>query len=113
MKNEDWFPPEAALGGMKTLFPEYRTTLNGGARLETLRVPAVRSNVDAARRIADQSPRDGQVHVLPVQGNVYMLVADGNNIAVSVGPEGLLLVNTASAPTVPPPGDGRARISTR
>jgi glyoxylase-like metal-dependent hydrolase (beta-lactamase superfamily II) len=37
------------------------------------------------------------VHVLPVQGNVYMLVADGTNITVSVGPEGVMLVNTGSA----------------
>jgi cyclase len=94
MKNEDWFPPAAALGGVKTIYPEYRTTLNGGASLDTLRVPASKSGVDAAKRIADQSPRDGQVHVLPVQGNVYMLVADGTNIAVSVGAEGLLLVNS-------------------
>ena len=47
--------------------------------------------------IADQSPRDGEVHVLPVQGNIYMLVADGTNITVSVGPEGVTLVNTGSA----------------
>jgi glyoxylase-like metal-dependent hydrolase (beta-lactamase superfamily II) len=49
------------------------------------------------KRIADQSPKDGQVHVLPVQGNVYMLVADGTNITASVGPEGVMLVNTGSA----------------
>ena len=32
-----------------------------------------------------------QVHVLPVQGNVYMLVGAGGNIAVQVGKEGVLL----------------------
>jgi len=35
--------------------------------------------------------------VLPVQGNVYMLVADGTNITVSVGPEGIAVVNTGAA----------------
>jgi glyoxylase-like metal-dependent hydrolase (beta-lactamase superfamily II) len=49
------------------------------------------------KRIAEQSPRDGQVHILPVQGSVYMLVADGTNITVSVGQEGVLVVNTGSA----------------
>ena len=49
------------------------------------------------KRIADQSPRDGEVHVLPVQGNIYMLVADGTNLTASVGPDGMLLVNTGSA----------------
>jgi glyoxylase-like metal-dependent hydrolase (beta-lactamase superfamily II) len=33
---------------------------------------------------------------LPVQGNIYMLVADGTNITVSVGQEGVLVVNTGS-----------------
>ena len=80
--------------------------------------------------------------MLPVQGNVYMLVADGVNLTASVGAEGVLLVNTgaaamtdkvlaaldaagqrhgdaadaqhaAPAPTVPAPGAGPARTSTR
>ncbi len=28
---------------------------------------------------------DGEVHVLPVQGNIYMLVGAGGNIAASIG----------------------------
>jgi glyoxylase-like metal-dependent hydrolase (beta-lactamase superfamily II) len=35
-----------------------------------------------------------EIHVLPVQGNVYMLVGDGGNITVQVGKEGVLLVDT-------------------
>jgi len=96
LKVENWFPPEAALGGVKTLYPEYRSTLNGSVRLENLRVPASRSAFSVQKKIADESPKDGQVHVLPVQGNVYMLVADGTNLTVSVGAEGLMLVNTGS-----------------
>jgi glyoxylase-like metal-dependent hydrolase (beta-lactamase superfamily II) len=49
------------------------------------------------RAIAAQSPRDGDVHVLPVQGNVYMLVADGHNVTASVGADGVMLVNTGPA----------------
>ena len=30
------------------------------------------------------------MHVLPVQGNIYMLVADGTNITASVGADGVL-----------------------
>ena len=52
----------------------------------------MRSAISAAKKIADQSPRDGEVHVLPVQGNVFMLVADGTNITASIGPEGVALV---------------------
>ncbi len=43
-----------------------------------------------------QMPDDGEVHVLPVQGNVYMLVGAGGNIAVQIGDEGVLLVDTGN-----------------
>ena len=42
-----------------------------------------------------QQPSD--VHVLRVQGNVYMLVGAGGNIAVQVGSDGVLMVDTGSA----------------
>ena len=42
------------------------------------------------------NPHDGEIHVLPVQGNVYMLVGDGGNIAVQVGDEGPLVVDTGA-----------------
>ena len=37
------------------------------------------------------------VQVLPVRGNVYMIVAGSSNIAVSVGADGALLVDSGSA----------------
>ncbi len=40
---------------------------------------------------------DGEVHVLPVQGNVYMLVGAGGNITVDIGDEGVLLVDAGRA----------------
>ena len=94
---DDWVPAAVTRGGVKTLYPEYRATLNGSVSVNNLTVPSSRSVVSAAKLIADQSPRDGEVHVLPVQGNVYMLVADGTNIAASFGPEGVTLVNTGPA----------------
>jgi cyclase len=97
LKKEDWVPAAAARGGVKTLFPEYRSVLNGSVNVGNLSVPSSRSANAVEKRIADQSPRDGEVHILPLQGNIYMLIADGTNITVSVGAEGLLLVNTGSA----------------
>ncbi len=38
-----------------------------------------------------------EVHVLPVQGNIYMLVGAGGNITVQVGSDGVLLVDTGFA----------------
>jgi cyclase len=42
-----------------------------------------------------------QVHVLPVQGNVYMFVGARGNVAVQTGKDGVLLVDTMPAPFVP------------
>jgi cyclase len=45
-------------------------------------------------------PRDyskAEVHVLPVQGNTYMLVGAGGNITVQAGKDGVLVVDTGVA----------------
>src|SRR5262245_32276496 len=39
-----------------------------------------------------------EVHILPVQGHVYMLVGAGSNIAVQVGNDGILIVDAQYAP---------------
>jgi glyoxylase-like metal-dependent hydrolase (beta-lactamase superfamily II) len=38
-----------------------------------------------------------QIHVLPVQGNVYMIVGSGGNITMQAGKEGVLLVDSGYA----------------
>jgi glyoxylase-like metal-dependent hydrolase (beta-lactamase superfamily II) len=97
LKTQNWIPFDAVRGGVKTIYPEYRAVLNGSTKVDALSVPASKSANDVAKKIAAQSPRDGQVHVLPVQGNIYMLVADGTNITASVGRDGITIVNTGSA----------------
>lgn len=42
-----------------------------------------------------------QIQVLPVQGNVYMLTGAGGNIALQIGKEGVLMVDTEFAPLAP------------
>jgi cyclase len=39
-----------------------------------------------------------EIHVLPVQGQVYMLVGQGGNITVQAGTDGVFLVDTMYAP---------------
>jgi len=53
----------------------------------------------AAAVLGAQSPMaDNKVHVLPVQGNVYMLVGGpGGNITMQASDEGVLLVDTSTA----------------
>jgi glyoxylase-like metal-dependent hydrolase (beta-lactamase superfamily II) len=93
LSDENWIPEQAARGGAETMYPEYAA--GRGDRRQS--APLSSSAVDLETRVAAQSPRDGEVHILPVQGNIYMLVADGTNIVASVGPDGVMLVNTGAA----------------
>lgn len=97
LPNEDWVPYEAVRGGVKTLYPEYRGTLDGSVEPEALQVPASANTASALERVSAQSPEDGEIHILPVQGNIFMVMADGRNLTVSVGEDGLLLVNAGPA----------------
>lgn len=49
---------------------------------------------------APQTPNfdNVEIHTLPVQGNVYMLVGAGGNITLQAGKDGVLLVDTEYAP---------------
>jgi cyclase len=43
---------------------------------------------------AQQNGENAELHILPVQGNIYMLVGAGGNITLSIGKDGILLVDT-------------------
>ena len=42
--------------------------------------------------------QDSEVHVWPVQGNIYMIVGAGGNVTVQTGKDGVLVVDTGLAP---------------
>src|SRR5215470_16421943 len=44
---------------------------------------------------------NGDVHVLPAQGSVYMMVGPSGNTVAQVGKDGILLVDTQSAAMAP------------
>jgi cyclase len=46
---------------------------------------------------SQQNVPQAELHVLPVQGNIYMLVGAGGNITVQIGNQGVLLVDTGLA----------------
>jgi glyoxylase-like metal-dependent hydrolase (beta-lactamase superfamily II) len=81
-------PAAAARGGAATTYPEYRP---GSAR-----PPSARST---ARSPDPVNVTSGEVRVLPVQGNVFMLVGAGSNITVQIGDEGVLVVDTGLGQT--------------
>jgi cyclase len=59
---------------------------------------AAQTNMAAAESHGDQNAdvSKAEIHVLPVQGNVYMIVGDGANITLQAGKQGLLLVNAGT-----------------
>ncbi|HVQ16570.1 MAG TPA: MBL fold metallo-hydrolase, partial [Vicinamibacterales bacterium] len=85
--------PEAGVrGGAETLLPEWKP----GAK------PApARPGVNGGFRPEDQPQRlaAGEVKAVHVQGNVHMIVGAGANIAVQVGEDGVLVVDTGNAGT--------------
>jgi cyclase len=54
-----------------------------------------------AQARAPQTNRNGEVHVWPAQGDVYMLVGPGGNTTVQVGKDGILLVDTQYVEVAP------------
>jgi glyoxylase-like metal-dependent hydrolase (beta-lactamase superfamily II) len=65
-------------------------------------VAQINSSTQQPQRGAIQAPAEpngagAEVHILPVQGNIYMLVGAGGNITVQAGEGGVLLVDTGLA----------------
>jgi cyclase len=52
----------------------------------------------AAGAQQNENTASADVHVLPVQGNIYMLAGAGGNVTASIGNDGVLLVDTMLAP---------------
>jgi cyclase len=52
-----------------------------------------------ANRAAQTAPAksEPEIHVLPVQGNIYMIVGAGANITASIGRDGILLVDAGTS----------------
>ena len=46
---------------------------------------------------AQQRPPGGEVEIVPVRQNFYMLAGAGANIGVLVGPDGFIVVDTGAA----------------
>jgi cyclase len=88
-------PAEAVRGGAETTYPEYQLKLRqlmspGNSARRPPAASAFRPRMPA---VPDPRGAD-QVRLVPVQGNVYMLVGAGANITVQIGDEGVLLVDT-------------------
>ena len=94
----DDIPPVGARGGKESTYPEFRLKLKAGTATEPHSGVAAKIAAAAARTPAT----DGEIKVMPVQGNIYMLIGAGGNITASIGRDGILLVDA-----------GRAEMSTK
>jgi len=80
-------PPEMARGGAETMYPEYMLKKTKGAAASAVAEAAVFKDLE----------KIGDIEVLQVQGNVYMFGGAGGNVALQVGDDGVLLVDTGLA----------------
>jgi glyoxylase-like metal-dependent hydrolase (beta-lactamase superfamily II) len=92
-------PLAAALGGAETMYPEYRAKLRDASSAKS---PAdlagwTAPSEEHVSRAPNPVPNDGEVRVLPVQGNVYMIVGAGGNVTVQIGELGVVVVDTGTA----------------
>jgi glyoxylase-like metal-dependent hydrolase (beta-lactamase superfamily II) len=96
--DKNHIPLLATLGGPETMYPELLEKLKDSAAADKAAQSELIPSAGAphASRAGDPTPRDGDIHVLPVQGNLYMLVGDGGNIAVQTGEQGAMVVNTGA-----------------
>ncbi len=82
------------LGGAASLQPEIVSTLSAAKDDPSLELPS--RGAQATSKAVPTEPADGEIHIQPVRGNLYMLVGDGGNIVVQVGSEGVFVVDTGT-----------------
>ncbi|HZM95022.1 MAG TPA: hypothetical protein VFB92_16445 [Vicinamibacterales bacterium] len=87
-------PVAAGLLGAVTMYPELSSRLRTANETETnaLLSPAGGRPSETSKVVGGDA-RDGNVHILPVRDNVYMLVGDGGNIVVQTGDQGAFVVD--------------------
>ena len=82
-------PLAGVWGGAESTYPEYMSKLASGSPATTFR--SVPSSVPRPNEIRNE------IETIHVNGNVYMLVGAGANIAVQIGADGVLVVDTGAA----------------
>ena len=84
------------MGGAETMYPEFVTKAKSATEADGLAKTRPAAGPPQTSRAVDPEPHDGEIHVLPLRNNVYMLTGDGGNMVVQVGDEGAFVVDTGS-----------------
>lgn len=90
-------PLLSGVGGAESIYPEFIAKLKNASDAEGLaRMKPEPGKPSETSRAADPAPSDGEIHVLPLRNNLYMLTGDGANIVVQVGDQGALVVDSGT-----------------
>jgi cyclase len=89
-------PLLGALGGPETTRPEFVAKLKTATDADALASTRPSKSLGQVSQAKDPNPNDGEIHVWPVQGNVYVLLGDGANMAVQIGPQGAFVVDSGA-----------------
>jgi glyoxylase-like metal-dependent hydrolase (beta-lactamase superfamily II) len=89
-------PLLGALGGPETTRPEFLAKLKTATEAEAMAKVLPSKGPEMASQANDVAPNDGEIHVWPIQGDVSLLIGDGANMTVQVGPQGPFLVDTGA-----------------
>jgi glyoxylase-like metal-dependent hydrolase (beta-lactamase superfamily II) len=87
-------PFPAVFAGAESTYPEYVSRIESGSFAKPAAAASTNSNV---RPPAAKPPVQGEIQTFHVQGNVYMLVGAGANVAVQIGQEGVVVVDTGAS----------------
>jgi glyoxylase-like metal-dependent hydrolase (beta-lactamase superfamily II) len=85
-----------ALGGAETMYGEFEARLKTATEAEARALTVPAPGPPLTSRAVNPDPQDGEIHILPIRNNVYMLVGDGGNIVVQTGDDGPFVVNTGA-----------------
>lgn len=95
MKSDGAGRPQAARPAKRTAPRKRKRPRGFGLTAVVFVLAAGLSAVDAQQVPASVLNVDGsEIEILPVRGSIYMLAGAGGNMTVSVGPDGVLLVDT-------------------
>jgi glyoxylase-like metal-dependent hydrolase (beta-lactamase superfamily II) len=90
-------PLIATFEGAESMYPGFAAKAEKATQAQALAMlsPLPNKTPETSRAI-DPDPHDGEIHVLHIRDNAYMLVGDGANITVQTGDEGAFLVDSGT-----------------
>jgi glyoxylase-like metal-dependent hydrolase (beta-lactamase superfamily II) len=89
-------PMLSGIAGAPSIYPEFAARLKTATDAEAVALLKPAPGPSPVSRAVDPEPHDGEIHVFPVSGSVYMLLGDGGNVVVETGDQGPFVVDSGS-----------------